>query len=116
MLDTAAGLRAVLCLAAVTLLARCASEGDRQHPLSDGWHYATIFRVDTGFETMHPASFDCRLEDRGAGARYAEVDYRVSRMLRHRIVRLPAEGPEPHVGDKVYVNVLDCAVPVARRL
>lgn len=114
-MDITAGLRAVLFLAAATLLASCASEGDRQHPLSDGWHYATIFRIDTGFEAMHPASFDCRLNDRGSGGRYAEVDYRVSRMLRHRIVRLPAEGPEFHVGDKIYVNVLDCALPIARR-
>ncbi len=115
MLKTAAALRAVSGLAAVALLASCASEGDRQHPISDGWHYATIFRIDSGFEPMHPARFDCRLEDGGSGSRYAEVDYRISRMLRHRIARLPAEGPELHVGDKVYVNVLDCALPVARR-
>lgn len=101
-------------LGLVVLLASCASEGDHQHPLSDGWHYATIFRVGGEFEPTHPSRFDCRLEDGESWARYAEVAYRANHALRHRIVRLPAEGPEFHVGDKVYVNVLDCSVPVAR--
>ena len=110
-----AALRVVSGLMAAALAAGCASEGDRQHPLSEGWHYATIFRIDAEFEAMHPAKFDCRLEDGGSGSRYAEVDYRDHRMLRHRIVRLPVDGLGFHVGDKVYVNVLDCSVPIARR-
>lgn len=115
MLKATAAMRLALGLSAAVLFTNCATEGNHQHPISDGWHYATIYRIDSGFEAMHPASLDCRLKDDGSGARYAEVDYRVGRVLRHRIARLPAAGPELHVGDRVYVNDSDCSMPIARR-
>lgn len=108
---------AVACvLVAGSLLAGCVSEGGRQHPISQGWHEATIYRIGGGFDTMHPNSFDCRVEDGGSASTYAQVDYRVARILHHRIALLPAQGPEFHVGDRVYVNVQDCTVALARRL
>ncbi|AMM24144.1 hypothetical protein [Variovorax sp. PAMC 28711] len=81
----------------------------------DGWHVAVITRIDLAPQLPDADVQDCRpatSATTGTTVRYAEVAYHVFRRARLRVALLPAQGGYA-VGDEVYVNVRDCAVPLA---
>ena len=90
------------------VLAAC-STGSRA-VLPDGpWRYARIAAIGDDIRPRATPAVDCR---RSAGAdphrSYAAVVYLDRYHLRHRIVALPPGSFE--TGERVYVNVEDCAV------
>ena len=77
-----------------------------------GWHAAQVVRLGNAGELAALADQDCGA-DGGPSARYALVRYRAGGVHSRSLGtgRLP-EGGVLHVGDTVYVNVLDCGAPL----
>ena len=95
------------------VVAACASEGDRLHPFAQGWVEARVTQIDGPLHTPLTPADDCRQADAGSAFRYAEVDFWWRGFSRRRIARLPREGTALRDGDFVYVNLLDCGLPLA---
>lgn len=77
-----------------------------------GWHAAQVVRLGNAGELAALADQDCGA-DGAPSARYALVRYRAGGVHSRSLGtgRLP-EGGVLHVGDTVYVNVLDCGAPL----
>lgn len=93
----------------------CACEYSRQHAFEDGWRFAKVAKIGSDFTAPLRPTDDCRRatpEVGGGIPRFAELWFIDHRHLRRRIVALPADRALS-VGDKVYVNLQDCRVPLA---
>ncbi|MCW5590588.1 MAG: hypothetical protein KIS74_00680 [Burkholderiales bacterium] len=81
----------------------------------DGWRKATVVAIGTGDGMARELALDCRATFPAAApnARYVTVSYRNGG---HRIRRtVPWIGNSAiGIGDRVYVNVSDCAKPAER--
>jgi hypothetical protein len=111
--------RLLLALAAVAVLAGCASkpvfEGGRAW--NEGWRDGKVENVGSASELGYRQSYDCRYREGGAGrdaqGRFAVVG--VQNMGKHRHVVAPVEsGKEPQIGAPVLVNWRVCETPIAR--
>ena len=107
------------------VLAGCSTGTGALHTDPDGWRYARISAIGDAIRprptpTLTP-TIDCRAAVGGGAAaggaaqRYAAVIYLERYHLRHRIVALPVDG-RFEAGERVFVNVTDCAIPAAPRL
>lgn len=85
---------------------------DTHTSINTGWHAAQVVRLGNAGELAALADQDCGA-DGGPSARYALVRYRAGGVHSRSLGtgRLP-EGGVLHVGDTVYVNVLDCGAPL----
>jgi hypothetical protein len=101
---------AVLCVLA---LGGCTAFDAHSLDHTAGWRAAQVVDVGRAADLAGTADRDCGT-DGGPDAPYAVVRYR-NGGVRSRSLgtgRLPA-GVVPKVGDKVEVNILDCAAPLA---
>jgi hypothetical protein len=93
----------------------CASEYSREHTYEDGWRLARVEKIGGDFEAPLRLVDDCRAVAPSSVKRmprYAELRFIERLHLRRRIVALPKDLTVS-VGEKVYVNVQDCGIPLA---
>ena len=104
---------------AAALLVGCASvSGAGATAYSDGWRAAQVVEIGRTGDLARTADHDCGF-GANPSAPYVVVRYRNGGVHTRSLgtVDLPAK-PTLQVGDKVYVNILDCAVqltPVNQR-
>jgi len=115
MTPTSSRLEGWLLTAVLFLLQACAAGSD-PYRFEDGWRIATISEVGNGSTLSRPGtpSNDCRRTAAAglASHAYAEVLFHDFRHVRTRIVLLPEHG-DFREGERVYVNIRDCTVPIA---
>ena len=83
---------------------------------SDGWRKGSVTAVGTGATLAEKMSPACRSALPGIrpDSPLITIKYRRDRRYAWRTVPVPAES-DLKVGDPVYVNATDCAVPVERQ-
>ncbi|WP_198087446.1 hypothetical protein [Variovorax sp. E3] len=97
--------------AAAVLLAGCAAApGTSRFDYSAGWRSAQIVEIGRAGDLARTADHDCGFGANPA-APYVVVRYHGGGVHTRSLgtVDLPTD-PAPRVGDRVYVNILDCAV------
>jgi hypothetical protein len=105
----------VTLLALAALLTGCAVVYEGKYDADEGWRLGRIEKIGPASDFGAPRSLDCRQQGAvDAQLRYAEVDFRVGRHTRTRIVALPA-GSTYLVDDLVYVNVTSCERALVKR-
>jgi hypothetical protein len=102
-------------LAALALGGCATTVYEGKYDWGEGWRKAKVVQVQTAAEMARPAFYTCvrnASAEQRARERFAVVEYRrTSRTLRHAALVRP--GDQVGVGDTVYVDVDDCARPVA---
>lgn len=103
-------------IAFAALAAGCATQVfEGRLPWADGWRKATVVAIGSGADMARKLADNCSsafpLDT--ANAQYVTVSYRNGG---HRLRRtVPAIGTSAFgVGDRVFVNVDDCAMPLER--
>jgi hypothetical protein len=87
---------------------------DQSFDRTAGWHLAQVVAVGRAGDLAASADRDCGTNDGDAAARYAIVRYRSGGVHSRSLgTGRWAAGTGLEVGDTVYVNILDCAVPLA---
>lgn len=112
-LRTARVFTAVLAGVAVAGCASTVYEG--KYDWAEGWRKAKVVKVQTPAEMLRPGFYTCvrnLSSEQRTTQRFALVEYRrVSRTFRH--AALVRQGDQVAEGDTVYVDVDDCARPLA---
>ena len=113
-MKTCVGVAAVV---AAGILTGCAGAGyDPSHSWDEGWRKGTIVEVGEGVALAEKVAAKCKQPSSPttSKARYATIKYRRDRRKVSRTMPVP-EDFAPKVGDTVFINTRDCAVPVDHR-
>lgn len=109
--------RTVLVALGAAFLGGCTTLYEGKYDIEQGWREGTVVNVGAASAMTKAVTGDCRSSasaQQVATGRFATLTYRWMGRTLGRIVLL-----EPDVGikagDPVYVNVLSCATPLARR-
>lgn len=104
----------VVALACASAVGGCASVYDREHSFGDGWRIGRVEAIGANLEVPTWPSNDCRSVTVAATPppAFASVWFTQMRHHQRRIVLLPRES-RVAVGDRVFFNLRDCAVPAA---
>lgn len=100
---------------AVVVLAGCATVDDGPFPWSKGWRKGVVLEVARPADMASPRFFRCvrEAEIRDRQAVFVVVKYLQRGRAQRAAARISA-GSIFEVGDQVYVNVGDCAVPAQK--
>lgn len=109
--------RTVLFALGMAALSGCTTLYEGKYDIQQGWREATVMDVGPATSMTKAVTSDCRSSASAqqiATGRFATLTYRWMGRTLHRVVLLePDTGTK--VGDPVYMNVLSCATPLAKR-
>lgn len=107
-----------LLIGSLTLLTACASTGDRDYGYKDGWRRAEVLDLGDAQSASLASSQDCRVElgDKATSKRFALVSYSYggNPKLRHRRTVMVPDDLQVEKGERLYVNIKNCALPSRR--
>ena len=109
--------RAVWVALGMAALGGCTTLYEGKYDIEQGWREAAVVAVGPAVTMKKSVTGDCRVSASAreiATSRFAMLSYRWMGRTLHRVVPLAFDAGIK-TGDLVYVNVLSCTTPPARR-